>query len=84
MMATGFLLSLSVIPTVSLGNSAIQSAGAQTEPTHHHHHHHRHTELFMQKESSGISTWHLLRLNQYRHLRQLQGVLVVGTGALMW
>jgi hypothetical protein len=33
MMATGFLLSLSVIPTVSLGNSAIQSAGAQTEPT---------------------------------------------------
>ena len=83
MMATGFLLSLSVIPTVSLGNSAIQSAGAQTEPkttttTH------RHTELFMQKESSGISTWHLLRLNQYRHLRQLQGVLVVGTGALMW
>ena len=32
-MATGFLLSLSVIPTVSLGNSAIQSAGAQTEPT---------------------------------------------------
>ena len=35
MMATGFLLSLSVIPTVSLGNSAIQSAGAQTEPTTH-------------------------------------------------
>jgi hypothetical protein len=33
MMATGFLLSLSVIPTLSLGNSAIQSAGAQTEPT---------------------------------------------------
>ena len=33
MIATGFLLSLSVIPTVSLGNSAIQSAGAQTEPT---------------------------------------------------
>ena len=33
MMATGFLLSLSVIPTVSLGNSVIQSAGAQTEPT---------------------------------------------------
>lgn len=80
MMATGFLLSLSVIPTVSLGNSAIQSAGAQQNQQQHH----RHTELFMQKESSGISTWHLLRLNQYRHLRQLQGVLVVGTGALMW
>jgi hypothetical protein len=33
MIATGFLLSLSVIPTVSLGNSAIQFAEAQTETT---------------------------------------------------
>jgi hypothetical protein len=33
MIATGFLLSLSVIPTVVLGNSVIQSAEAQTETT---------------------------------------------------
>jgi hypothetical protein len=33
MIAIGFLLSLSVIPTIVLGNSAIQSADAQTETT---------------------------------------------------
>jgi hypothetical protein len=33
MIATGFLLSMSVIPTVALGNSAIQFAEAQTETT---------------------------------------------------
>ncbi|HKI06876.1 MAG TPA: hypothetical protein VKA09_00620 [Nitrososphaeraceae archaeon] len=31
MLASGFLLSLSVMPTVVVGNSAIQSADAQTE-----------------------------------------------------